>query len=110
MEFWRDQGLTKPRIANGAQQSEAINIRKHVLLGVIIPALFTGTELSFQVCDTESGTYVDLYDDQSAQVKVTVAAGRAYTLPAALAAWSWVKIKSNAAEGAARELIITLKG
>lgn len=110
-----NQGLFNPSqsavIANGAQSSAAINCSGMTLVGFMMPAAFTGTALTFEVCDTLDGTYLPLYDSANALVSMTVAASRAYvTNPLLFQGVQFLKIKSGSAEGAARTIVCQLKG
>lgn len=106
--IYRDQASQAVTIASGGTTSGTIALRHFVLWGVVLPAM-TGTSLSFQV-SADGVTYQALYDDAGDQVLLPIAGSRSYTLPAALAAWPWCKIVSNAAEAAARELVLVAKG
>jgi hypothetical protein len=108
--IWRDQSLVTASIANGGTTSGEILLKHFVLLGVALPAAFTGASLTFLVAEQPGGTFQPLYDDTGAQVTLGVAAGRSYTLPAALAAWPVCKLVSSAAEGGARTLTLVTKG
>ena len=102
--------LTTLTIANGATASDAFDARGFVIFGLIMPAAFTGTTITFTVAEVEDGTYQALYDTSNVQVSLTVAVSRSYDLPAELAAWPFWKIVSGSAEGAARSLKIAAKG
>lgn len=96
-------------IANGEQSSSAIENKYGADLGVVIPAAFTGTALTFEV--SHNGvTYQGLYGLDGNAVSLTVAQGRSYVLPAALLPWPYFKLKSGSAEGAARTLNVVIKG
>ena len=93
--------LTDVTIANGQTASEAIqmghggsltNENTKTLQGVIIPTEFDGTSISFQV-SRDNVTYYNLYDQTNALVSLTVAADRAYALPAdKFNGWAYLKI------------------
>ncbi len=109
------QGLFAPAvpvvIGNGAQASAAINCGGFVLCGIKLPAAFTGSTLTFQVCDTVDGTYQDLYNAVNDLVSMDVAAGRWYAIdPAFFSGVQFLKIKSGSAEGAARTIVCQLRG
>lgn len=115
MALTRVETLT---IANGGTVSTAFTAGWHAAYGLVLPASFTGTSISFQVCaDTtvDSPTYQALYevDDPATgtqrQVTLAVTQGRSYDLPAALATWQGFKIVSNGAEAAARSLVVVGK-
>lgn len=100
-------------IASGGTESGVINIQDYAIAGVITPSALTGTALTFKACATKDGTFVDVYDSDGNQVSATATASRAIGLSAseadALAPWQWVKIVSNASEGADRSLTLVLK-
>jgi hypothetical protein len=77
--------------------------------GVIIPLVFEGTSLSFQV-SIDGITFQDLYDTTNSKVTLTVTTSRSYDLPASLRAWPYFRIVSNAAVGADRFLSVSMKG
>lgn len=96
-------------IANGQTVSDAIDISDTVALGLVMPAAFTGTTLTFQV-SADNSTFQALYDSTNTQVSLTVAVSRSYDLPAELASWPFFKIVSGSAEGGARSLVVVSKG
>lgn len=107
------QGLNAAQavqIANAASGSSAIDCLAMVLVGIKFPAAFTGTTVTFEMCDTIDGTYVPVYNS-SGQVSYTIAQGRYYAIdPKDLQGIRFLKIKSGSTEGAARTLICSLKG
>jgi hypothetical protein len=90
--------------------SNELALKHFVLFGLLLPATFEGTSLTFQVAEKSGGTYQLLYDDTGTLVSLAVVQGRSYTLPAALAAWPYVKFVSNNAVAADRVLIVVKKG
>lgn len=97
-------------IANGQQSSAAINCGGFTLVGIKVPAAFTGTTLTFEMCDTLGGTYVPVKNAAGA-VSITVAQGNYYAVdPKDFYGINFLKIKSGSAEGAARTLVCSLKG
>jgi len=98
-------------IASSGTTSGAIDLQGMALVGLILPATFTGTALTFSVCDTLAGTYTPLYDASNSAVSMTVAQGRAYAVdPANFQGIQFIKIVSNATEGSARTIICSTKG
>jgi len=93
-------------IANGQQTSQEIATGQGQLLGLFMPATFTGTAITFLASDTTGGTFVDVYDVGGASAySVTVAAGRFIPLdPRVFVGCAFVKIKSGSAEGGARSV------
>lgn len=98
-------------IAINETDSEVVDFQAADKGGIILPATFEGTEISFKVCGTSNGTFVPLYDSSNAIVKLTVTQDRAYALPAALAPFKFFKLVSNAAggENAAVEIEVQTK-
>jgi hypothetical protein len=97
-------------IANGQQESAALNCGGIVLVGILFPAAFTGTAVTFEVSNKIDGTYVPLYNS-AGLVSYTIAQGRFYAIdPKDFYGVNFLKIKSGSAEGAARALICSLKG
>lgn len=97
-------------IANGQTASSAVSGRNFTVYGLIMPAAFTGTALTFTVCESLAGTYQALYDPTGALSSIpVVAASRSYDLPVELGPWPYFKIVSNAAEGGARTLLVCCK-
>lgn len=97
-------------IANAGTTSDAVDAVDTALYGIILPSAFTGTSLTFTVCDTETGTYQGLYDQYGNAVSMTVAQGRSYTLPTELAPWPFFKIVSGSSEAAQRSITVVRKG
>jgi len=93
-------------IANGQQTSQEIATGQGQLLGLFLPAAFTGTAITFLASDASGGTFVDVYDVGGASAySVTVAAGRFVPLdPRVFVGCAFVKIKSGTAEAAARSV------
>lgn len=99
-----------PVIANGQTASGAISTAGLSLVGIKLPAAFTGTTLTFTACDTLGGTYVPVYNSAGV-VSYTVAASRYVAIdPKDFQGISFLKIVSGSAEGAARTLVCSLKG
>lgn len=109
-------GYTNPglsvAIANGQQSSAVIPCGGMALVGVLLPAAFTGTALTFEVCDTAGGTFVPLKSTTSGTaLSYTVAQGTYAAIdPKDFYGVQFLKIKSGSAEGGARTLIVSLKG
>lgn len=115
MALTRVETLT---IANGATTSDEFSAGWHAAYGLVVPAAFTGTSISFTVCADTSvpvPVYQALYevDDPATgtqrQVTMAVTQGRSYDLPAALTTWQAFKIVSNGAEAADRSLVVVGK-
>lgn len=110
-----NQGYFNPSVSAvipiSTATSGAINLGGMSLVGLILPATFTGTTITFTVCDTLAGTYTPLYDASNAAVSMTVAQGRAYAVdPKNFQGIMFMKIVSGSTEGAARTIICSTKG
>lgn len=94
-------------IASGQTVSGALELNQATLLALRTPATLTGTAFSFQVSD-DGTTYVALNDpDTGAAISMIVAASKGYSIDAALfVGWRYVKVVSNAAEGADRTITL----
>lgn len=99
-------------IANGATESDAIAQQGFALCGILFPAAFTGTTVTFEACDTVGGTYVPVKSSTSGTpLSYTVAQATYQAIdPKDFHGINFLKIKSGASEGAARSLICSLKG
>ncbi len=76
---------------NGTTTPE-FDARGYAGFGLVIPSVFDGTALTFQVATTSGGNYQALYDIFNVAVGMTVAASRSYDLPAELYSWPYWKI------------------
>ena len=94
-------------ILNTATDSDDTDLGQATLVGVYIPASFTGTSISFKAATTQDGTYAPIKDGAGALVSKTVAAGDYITLdPVTFAGVQFLKVVSGSAEGADRSLIL----
>ncbi len=85
----------------------AIDLGGTSLVGIQLPASFTGTGLSFQVATTLSGTYQGVIDGSGTTLLKTIAAGKYLMLdPSEFAGIQFLKIVSNATEAAQRDLTL----
>lgn len=96
-------------IAASGTTSTAVVLDGYSFGGIIMPAQFTGTALTFTVCDTQGGTYVGLEDASGTAISLTVEAAKAYPLPPELFAFPYAKLVSGSTEGAARSIVVCLK-
>jgi hypothetical protein len=96
-------------IANGQTTSDLCNAATASAFGLVLPAAFTGTSITYTV-SADGSTFQALYDNTGAnQVTTAVTQGRSYDLPAELTAWPYFKLVSGSAEGAARSLVVVGK-
>lgn len=98
-------------IANGLQESSAIELEGFCLCGIITPAAFTGTALTFEA-SLDGITYVPVKNTTSGTpLSYTVTTSSFYAIdPKDFHGINFLKIKSGSAEGAARTLYASLKG
>lgn len=110
------QGLmenAKPAvIAASGTTSAALDLEGFSLVGIKVPAAFTGTALTFSVCDTLAGTYVPLKVTTSGTaLSYTVSQGNYYAIdPKDFYGVRFLKIISGSTEGTQRTLLCSLKG
>lgn len=99
-------------IANTAQESAAIDLAGFTLCGILLPAAFTGTAITFEVSDSLAGTFVALKSTTSGTaLSYTVAQGTYAALdPKDFQGVNFLKLKSGTAEGADRALTLYAKG
>lgn len=96
-------------IVSGGTSTGVIDLGGYVPVGVLFPATFTGTALTFQTSETSTGTFRQVYNSAGA-VSYTVAQARYYALnPADFWGVRYIKLTSGSTEGADRSLILHLK-
>lgn len=96
-------------IANGATLSDAVDCGLARAARIGMPAAFTGTSLGVNVLAADGVTYNTLYDKTGAAYAIVCAASREIILPLSdFLGVSNFKLVSNAAEGAARSITVTL--
>lgn len=109
MKIFRGAVKQAVAIASSGTTSAAVHADAYAMFGLVVPAAFTGTSITFTV-SADGATYQALYDSAGNQVSVTVAQGQSYDLPSELASWPFWKIVSGSSEGAARTLVVVKKG
>ncbi len=99
-------------IANGQQESAAVALDGFSLCGIIFPAAFTGTAVTFEASSAIDGTFVPVKSTTSGTALSYTVAQATYAAidPKDFLGVSFLKIKSGSAEGAARTLLLALKG
>lgn len=80
----------------GASLSDAIDLRTARLIGLWIPAGFSGALLTFQ-SSADGATFGELNDDTGASVSITIAAGTfvIITKPSQWLGVRWLKVRSG---------------
>lgn len=110
---YRKPGERVVEIGSGQTTSAVVRLGEYGLVGLIIPAAFTGTAITFTACRTKDGTFMPVYDSDGNQVSVAVAVSRAVGLSAAeadaLAPFHYIKLVSNGSEVADRSIDMVLK-
>ena len=90
---------TTATIANGATESEAVDLGGLELAGIFVPDTFDGTAISVKVAPSLDGTYVTLREADS-DFSVTVAASRYVPIEnlALFAGAQYIKLVSGTAQ------------
>lgn len=104
-------------IPNAASLSGEVDLEGFKLVAVLMPVGWDAAALTFQAADVAGGTFLDVHDDEGAEVAATVAAARAVGLDAILpelAALRFIKIRSGTSatpvnQTAERTLTLVLK-
>jgi hypothetical protein len=98
-------------IANGQTSTAAIPTSGLSLVGVQLPAAFTGTTLTF-TGSVDGTTYQPVYSTTSGTaLSYTVAQGHYVAIdPVAFYGLAYIKLVSGSAEGGARAFSVALKG
>jgi hypothetical protein len=110
---WRDNPdytVKEVTIANGAQESTAVDLGSGTLCGVIIPGTFTGTVMTFLA--VEDSTSYAIYDAEgAADYSIAVAASKFVPVDTTkFVAVRNLKVKSWSVEGGARTVkLVTRK-
>lgn len=98
-------------IANGQQLSSALNLKGLVLVGILLPAAFTGTALTFEASVDGTNFFLVKSTTSGSSLSYTVAQGTYAAInPVDFEGIEYLKIQSGSAEGAARTLICSVKG
>lgn len=107
--FQSRRETTTATIAINQTTSGAVSLGGGTLVGIQMPAAFTGTSIGLMV--TLDGTnYVDVYDLSGNLLAITVAADRYISLdPGVYIGLETIKIKSGSTELAARTITLVVK-
>lgn len=109
---------THATIANGGTVSNEVDLRGLYLLGVQIPAAFTGATLTIQVAEKKTAEG-GVYGAASFSTGTGALAPVSLTATAATAVWfntnqlignCFITLTSAGAEGAARDIILYVRG
>lgn len=98
-------------IANAASTSAAIPTQGLTLVGIQLPAAFTGTAITF-TGSVDGTTYQPVYSTTSGTaLSYTVAQGHYVAIdPTPFYGLAYIKLVSGSTEGGARAITVTLKG
>lgn len=95
----------KATIPDGGTLSDVICKAGYTNIAFIVAAGAEGVALNFQACDTQTGTFVDVFDNAGVALVVTIAAttraiGLDPTVTARLAAFPYIRLKTAVQAGA----------
>jgi hypothetical protein len=107
----RDQARVTVSIAASGTTSDPVSADGYALFGAVLPSTFDGTTLEFTV-SADGSTYQTLYaSDGATKVAMTsLAQGRSYDLPTALAAWPYFRLVADTQTTSATDIVIVKKG
>jgi hypothetical protein len=93
-------------ISAAGTKSAAIDLGDNTLVGLIIPATFTGVALTFEASDDINGTYYAVKGSDGTSISYTIAQGTYVVIqPAVLSGVRFLKCVSGSTEGTARTII-----
>lgn len=80
-------------IADGQTESTVISLDGTSLVGISFPSTFDGTNITFKVCDTSDGTYLDYTNTAGTLVTAVAGANKAMgIIPADFAGYNYIKV------------------
>lgn len=97
-KMYRGSTTRKATIPKDEALSNAVPLGGFTHVGIAVPSAWTAASLTFQVSDTEEGTYVDLYTDTGTEVAVAAATSQAIGLVSCagvFAPFEFMKIRSG---------------
>jgi hypothetical protein len=98
-------------IASGQTASAVIDAKGFSLVGVLLPAAFTGTSLTFQASVDGTNFFAVNSTTSGSSLSYTVAQGNYYAIdPTPFYGIRYLKIVSGSSEAANRVLTVALKG
>lgn len=93
-------------ILNGQTTSDSIDLQGRGLVGLILPAAFTGSAITFQM-SLDGSTFYNVYNAANTQLSMTVTQGRAYLFnPGDLLSVRYIKLVSGSSEGGNRSITL----
>lgn len=98
-------------IASGQTTSGEIDLGGCALVGVFMPAAFTGTTLKIQTAPASGGTFVTLQDGAGSDYSLTVAASKYVPVSnlAIVAGMRFIKFVSGSSEAADRTITLATR-
>lgn len=110
------QMTTGVTIANGASQSNVLDLTDQVITGIAMPAAWTGAaKITLLAADEQAGTYQPVHDAAGVEYQITTDAARhVYLDPAITRGLRYVKLRSGVTatpvnQGAARTFTVTVE-
>ena len=102
-------------VGNGTTTTSTISLYGNDLVGLLIPSAWDGGNITIQGCDTQTGTFVDVYDSIGNIVTLTVGGssrivGITGSFLQAIANIPFIKLKTALTVGADRTVIVLSKG
>jgi hypothetical protein len=92
------------KIANGASQSDAIDITDQAIVGIAIPAGWTAADITFLAASHDAGAYQPVYDQAGTELKITTGgAARYFALDGIKFRFRLVKLRSGTAAAAVNQ-------
>ena len=97
-------------ITSGQTVSSSVDTKEQAIVGIEIPATFTGVALTFQTASNPAGPFQPLTKTDGTNYSIVVAQGKNVIIPPTdLAGWRIVKLVSGAAEGATRVINLMVR-
>jgi hypothetical protein len=88
--------MIEATILSGASLSEWLDLGERRLSGLIMSADWTAAALSFDVSPDQGSTALPLFDENNAEVALTVAAARAHAFPISrMIGWNYIRLRSG---------------
>ena len=102
--------FTTATIASSGTVSAAVDLAGTSLVGIQLPAAFTGTSLGFQAATSLAGTYQAVIDGSGAALTKNISQGKYLLLdPTEFAGIQYLKVVSGSTEASARDLILVTR-
>lgn len=96
-------------IASGGTTTAAVDLSDHLLAGIVCPAEFDGTTLTFTAASDPADSFLPVYNSAGTALEVTAAASRHIALePETFAGVRYLKIVAGTAQTGATALTLVL--